>query len=146
MSTKTDAKKTKPQSKPLTRMRSVSMRERRCRRTDDVMEALHFQLDACREDAELTAMVVADDLGMCLASSGALGTCFEIAARLPMLGRKAGDFEGVLLGAKGGVPVAMKRIKLDGTELFACAVGGIRERHATQLQRAEIGVRRILSS
>ncbi len=122
------------------------MRDRRQRRTEDVLEALHLQMDACREDGELTAMIVADEHGMCLASSGAVSTCSEIAARLPILGRKAGDFEGVLLGAKGGVPVAMKRIKLDGAELYACAVGGIKERHAVQLHRAEFGVRRILAA
>jgi hypothetical protein len=139
----------KPRSKPVTKLRSVSTSERRLRRTEDVMDALHFQLDACRQDAELTAMVIADDYGMCLASAGAVGTCSEIAARLPMLGRKAGDFEGVLLGSlgkQGGVPVAMKRIKIDGTDLFACAVGGNASHHAAQLSRAELGLRRILGT
>ncbi len=129
------------------RPRSLQITERRHRRTEDVMEALHYQLDACREDAELTAMVVADDYGMCLASSGAHMTCSEIAARLPMLGRKAGDFEGVLLSAAGGVPVTMKRIRVEGAELYACAVGGgDHARSAAQLERAEIGVRRILAT
>ena len=136
---------TNARPKTTTKLRSVSMSERRRRRTEDVMEALHYQLDACRAEAELTAMVVADEHGMCLASSGAMATCSEIAARLPMLSRKAGNFEGVLLGAKGGVPVAMKRIRIDGTELFACAIGGKQERHAVQLIRAEYGVRRILT-
>ena len=136
----------KNKSKAFTRLRSVPMSDRRQRRTEDVMEALHFQLDACREAAGLTAMVVADEHGMCVAASGAESTCSELAARLPLLGRKAGDFEGVLLGAKGGVPVAMKRIRIDGAELFACAFGGVKERHAMQLVRAEHGVRRILAA
>jgi hypothetical protein len=133
-------------AKTITTLRSVTMSDRRRRRTEDVMEALHMQLDACRADAELTAMIVADEHGMCLAASGEVMTCSEIAARLPMLGRKAGDFDGVLLGAKGGVPVAMKRIRIDGAELFACALGGVKERHAMQLVRAEQGVRRILAA
>ena len=135
MSIQTPKNKT---TKGITRLRSVPMSDRRQRRTEDVMEALHFQLDACREAAQLTAMVVAE--------SGAESTCSELAARLPLLGRKAGDFEGVLLGAKGGVPVAMKRIRIDGAELFACAFGGVKERHALQLVRAENGVRRILAA
>jgi hypothetical protein len=136
----------KNKTKAFTRLRSVPMSDRRQRRTEDVMEALHFQLDACREEAQLTAMVVADEHGMCVAASGAESTCSELAARLPLLGRKAGDFEGVLLGAKGGVPVAMKRIRIDGAELFACAFGGVKERHALQLMRVENGVRRILAA
>jgi|RhiMetdeSRZDD1v2_1073273.scaffolds.fasta_scaffold922372_3 hypothetical protein len=133
-------------TKAISRLRSIPMSDRRRRRTEDVMEALHFQLDACRESAQLTAMVVADEHGMCLAASGAIAMCSELAARLPLLGRKAGDFEGVLLGAKAGVPIAMKRIRVDGSELYACALGGIKERHAVELQRAEFGVRRILAA
>jgi hypothetical protein len=133
-------------SKNISRVRPVQVRERRRRRTEDVMEALHLQLDACRLDAELEAMVVADDHGMCLASSGLPATCLEIAARLPIIGRKTDGWSGTLLGAQGGVPVAMKKIELDGaTHLYACAVGGEKDRHAGELSRAEAGVRRILS-
>jgi hypothetical protein len=132
--------------KPISRIRGTRTQERRRRRTNDVMEALHLQLDACREDAELEAMVVADDLGMLLASSGMPSMCYEVAARLPILARKAGDFSGVLLGASGGVPVGVKRIKLGDSELIACALGGQQDRHGEQLRRAEQGVKRILAA
>jgi hypothetical protein len=131
--------------KTIRSLRGVSLSDRRHRRTEDVLEALHLQLDACREDAELTAMVIADEHGMCLASSGSLHTCSEIAARLPILSRKAGNFEGVLLGRKGPMPAAMKRFVFEGNELYACAVGGNPDRHAAELSRAETGVRRILT-
>ena len=132
--------------KLISKLRTNRTQERRHRRTVDVLEALHFQLDACRDDADLSAMVVADEHGLCLASSGLMHTCYEIAARLPILARKAGDFEGVLLGASGGVPVAVKRIQVDGSELIACAVGGNQARHSSQLRRAELGIRRILAA
>jgi hypothetical protein len=132
--------------KPIRKLRTNCTQERRHRRTTDVMEALHYQLDACRDDADLSAMVVADEYGLCLASSGLSNTCYEIAARLPILARKAGDFEGVLLGASGGVPVAVKRIQVDGTELIACAVGGNQAKHSAELRRAEMGIRRILAA
>jgi hypothetical protein len=135
---------TKP--KTIRGLRGVSLSDRRHRRTDDVLEALHLQMDACREDGEMMAMVVADEHGMCLASSGAAQTCSEIAARLPILSRKAGDWEGVLLGARGGMPVAMKRFQFEGNELYACAIGGNPDRHASELSRAEVGVARILST
>jgi hypothetical protein len=132
--------------KPISKLRTSRTPERRNRRTTDVLEALNFQMDACREDAELAAMLVADEYGLCLASSGLAHTCYEIAARLPILARKAGDFEGVLLGASGGVPVAVKRIQVDGTELIACAVGGNQTKHSSELRRAELGIRRILAA
>jgi hypothetical protein len=132
--------------KTISRARRNQIKERRHRRTEDVMEAIHFQLDACREDAGLTAMVVADEYGMCLAASGASPLCAEVAARLPILARKAGDFEGVLLGASGGMSVGVKRVRLDGTELFACVLGGDQSRHGGELRRAELSLRRILAA
>jgi hypothetical protein len=123
--------------KTISKLRGSRSPERRTRRATDVLEALNLQLDACRDDGDLAAMVVADEYGLCLASSGLTHTCYEIAARLPILARKAGDFAGVLLGASGGVPVAMKRIQVDGTELYACAVGGNQQKHSTELRRAE---------
>jgi hypothetical protein len=131
---------------PISKVRVNRVSERRRRRTDDVMEALHLQLDACRESAALEAVVIADDLGMCLASSGAPAMCYEVAARLPILARKAGDFAGVLLGASGGVPVGVKRINVGDTELIACVLGGDQERHGAELRRAEQGVMRILAA
>jgi hypothetical protein len=132
--------------KIISRVRPVQVRERRRRRTEDVMEALHLQLDACRLDGDFEAMVVADEHGMCLASSGLPATCLEIAARLPIIGRKTDGWAGTLLGAAGGVAVAMKKIDLDGaTQLYACAVGGEQTRHQGELSRAENGVRRILA-
>jgi hypothetical protein len=132
--------------KPVSRIQLSSVQDRRRRRTTQVMEALHFALDACREGADLTAIVVADEFGLTLASSGSQATCDELSARLPILARKAGSYQGVLTGARGLVPVAMKRFTVANTELYCCAIGGDREQHAAQLYRAEMGVRRILAA
>jgi hypothetical protein len=59
--------------------------ERRTRRSDCLSDALRLQLDACREDEGLAAIVVADELGFCVSHSGGDGTHDELAARLPML-------------------------------------------------------------
>jgi len=136
MSTKTVTKKARSSSEAI---------ERRSRRTSDVMEALHYQLDACRLDADLDAVVVADEHGMCLASSGSPRTCLEIAARLPIIGRKTSDWKGTLLGARGQIAIAMKRISFEGQSLYACTVGGPADKHDAELSRAELGVRRILA-
>jgi hypothetical protein len=132
--------------KPISRTSIARIQDRRRRRTSQVIEALHLQLDACRAEAELTALVVTDQTGICLASSGSPGTSAEVAARLPLLDRAAGDYEGVLMGAKGAVPVSLKRFDVDGSQMYACAVGGDARRHAAQLVRAELGVKRILAA
>lgn len=132
--------------KTISRIPLARMQDRRRHRTAEVIEALHMQLDACRKDAQLTALVIADDTGMCLAASGAPGTCAEVAARLPLLGRKAGDYEGVLTGLRGAIPMALKRFRVAGASLYACAVGGDATSHARELTRAELGVRRILAA
>lgn len=73
--------------------------ERRSRRTSRLAEALRFQLDACREQEGLAAIVVSDQLGFCVAHSGAAGEHAELAAQLPILvaparkARMAGEAE-----------------------------------------------------
>ena len=59
--------------------------ERRQRRSGCLADALRLQLEACREDEGLAAIVVSDDLGFCVAHAGGDGTHEELAARLPML-------------------------------------------------------------
>ncbi len=59
--------------------------ERRQRRSGRLTDALRLQLEACREDEGLAAIVVSDGQGFCVAHSGGDGRHEEIAARLPML-------------------------------------------------------------
>jgi len=63
----------------------VSGAERRSRRASCLADALRFQLDACRQDEGLSAIVVSDDLGFCVAHSGGEGEHTELAAQLPIL-------------------------------------------------------------
>lgn len=123
--------------------RSASPRERRRRRSHEVPLALRYQLEACREDGRLAAMILCDDNGLCLAAAGAPETCEEIAARLPLLGRKTPSFEGVLFGGRAAHPVVARTIRVAGGDLYLCAVGG--EAAARQeLERSIGGVKRIL--
>jgi hypothetical protein len=59
--------------------------ERRLLRSGCLADALRLQLEACREDAKLAAIVVSDELGFCVAHAGGDGSHEELAARLPML-------------------------------------------------------------
>jgi hypothetical protein len=118
--------------------------DRRRRRSRDVSEALRNQLDACREDAALEAMVLADEDGLCLAAAGPGQTCGELAATVPLLGRKAGDFQGVLLSDRGGKQMMVQRFRIDASELYLCAIGGDDDQRARQIARSMCGVSRIL--
>jgi hypothetical protein len=120
------------------------VRERRRRRSENTTLALHYHLEAARRAARLDGLVLSDEDGFCLASSGDPEACQEVAAQLPFIGRKVRDFEGVLLGSEGGWRIRMHRFGVPGGELYLCAIGrggGDQERH---LARSRGAVRRIL--
>jgi hypothetical protein len=118
--------------------------ERRKRRSDHLNRALEYQLEACREDAGLEAMLLTDDEGLAVAASGEAGACDELAARLALIGRKVPEFVGILFSAEGSREVSMQRFAIDGAELYMCAVGGGPDPRARQIRRSIGGCARIL--
>lgn len=107
--------------------------------------ALSLQLDACLQHEELDAILLADDIGMCLASSGSRDVCEEIAAQLPLIGRRTPEFRGVLFGPGQKVSIHVKRFEAAGESLYACAIGTASDRRASELDRSIAGAERILS-
>src|SRR5215208_8270532 len=99
--------------------------ERRNRRSGCLADALRLQLEACREDEGLAAIVVSDELGFCVAHAGGDGRHDELAARLPMLADPAqrrflqDDDEG-LQPARGDM--AVTTFSVAGARLHACVV------------------------
>jgi hypothetical protein len=91
-------------------------------------------------------MVLSDEDGLCLAASGPESTCQELAATLPLIGRKAGDFSGVLLAPGGGMSAMVQRFRVDSAELYMCALGGDEDLRARQIARSIRGCARILAS
>lgn len=120
------------------------VRERRRRRSENTTLALHYQLDSGRKAARLDGFVLSDEDGFCLASSGDPEACQEVAARLPFIGRKVPEFEGVLLGTESGWRIRMKRMAVGGAELYLCAIGNHAEVGDKEMARMGGGVRRIL--
>jgi hypothetical protein len=88
-------------------------------------DALRLQLEACREDEGLAAIVVSDELGFCVAHSGGDGSHDELAAQLPMLAdpvrRRSLD---VQVGGRHPPPatLAVTTFSIAGDTLHACAV------------------------
>lgn len=120
-------------------------KERRRNRSEDATVALQYQLEACRAEGNLEAIVLADEDGLCVAHAGAADTAGEIAARLPMVGRKAERFRGVLLDADRAIEVVLKRFTLGAATLYACAIGRADERGEVLVARSIGGATRILS-
>jgi len=99
--------------------------ERRHRRSECLADALRLQLEACREDEGLAAIVVSDELGFCLAHSGGEGSHDELAAHLPMLAdpaqrRSLDDGDATL--PLPGAALAVTTFSIAGATFHACAV------------------------
>ena len=97
---------------------------------------MRLQLDACRDDGGVEAMVIFDEQGLRLAASGHAATCEEVAATLPLIGRKLDYFEGEVTSPEGSWDLAMRRFAVDGGSLFVCAVGGRTRDRSRKLLRS----------
>jgi hypothetical protein len=121
--------------------------ERRHRRSACLADALRLQLEACREDEGLSAIVVSDELGFCVAHAGGDGSHEEIAARLPLLADPAR--RGSLRDDAGGfqappAALAVTTFSVAGETLHACAVG-VRSAGAEIFARVASGFARLLA-
>ena len=120
--------------------------ERRRRRSEDPITALHYQLSSSRAEAGLEALVLVDDAGCLVAGAGAWPVCEELAAYAPLLARPevANVTVGTRLEALSG-EVLVRSVAVDGAEVLLCSRGGTDRREAS-LARALAGCRRILGA
>ena len=107
------------------RVKEGRMSERRNLRSGCLADALRLQLEACREEEGLAAIVVSDELGFCVAHSGGDGGHDELAARLPMLAdpaqrRYLDEDDGDLQPPRAALEVTT--FSIAGDKLHACAV------------------------
>lgn len=99
--------------------------ERRLRRSDDAVTALHHQLASARMQARLQAVVLVDPSGCLVAGAGAWPICEELAAYAPLLRRPT----DVVSREVGGRVAALARetasvaFRVDGVEVLLCGRG-----------------------
>lgn len=119
--------------------------ERRRRRSEDPITALHYQLSFSRHEAELEALVLVDDSGCLVAGAGAWPVCEELAAYAPLLSRPEVIRDGSLGTRVAALAdqVEVRTVLIDGCEAVICARGGSASR-ASSMARAAAGCRRIL--
>src|SRR5438105_2665681 len=94
--------------------------DRRSRRSDDPITALHYQLAHARHHARLEAMVLVDASGALVAGAGAWPVCEELAAFAPLLARQ-GEHQSAHVRAATEVlreNVALRAMSVDGCEVL----------------------------
>ena len=119
--------------------------DRRRRRSEDPITALHYQLSHTRGQAQLEAVVLVDDSGCLVAGAGAWPLCEELAAYAPLLADPravTADGLGTRLAAIGP-EVFVRALSLDGCEALLCGRGA-GPASADLIARAADGCRRIL--
>jgi hypothetical protein len=119
--------------------------DRRRRRSEDPLVALHYQLTQARHEGRLEAIVIADDAGVVVAGAGAWPVCEELAAYAPLLAQGVWTEPG-LAGesrvAELRTEVDVQSVDIDGQHVLLCARGG--RMRTTAMDKAAEGVARIL--
>jgi hypothetical protein len=120
--------------------------ERRQKRSNDPLVALHYQLARARDEGRLDAIVVADDTGVVVAGAGAWATCEELAAFAPLLAQGQWHEPGLEVAGSSmatlRTEVDVQPVDVDGQTVLLCARGGWMRARAVEM--AAQGVMRIL--
>jgi hypothetical protein len=126
-------------------MTTISVDDRRRKRSNDPLIALHYQLARARSEGRFDALVVADGSGVVVAGAGAWATCEELAAYAPLLAQGQWTEPGLddtSRVAELRCEVDIQPVDVDGQTVLLCARGGPRRTDA--MDRAAAGVARIL--
>ncbi|MBW2277601.1 MAG: hypothetical protein JRF63_08935 [Deltaproteobacteria bacterium] len=118
--------------------------ERRRNRSKNAHSALGLQLASCAARARLSALILAEDQGLTVATTGNVEEIEEIAAMAPSLARDSGCWHGSVQTVEGIKSVTVCPIPTELGRLFLCAVGRVGSTIDTELIRSGVGVRRIL--
>ncbi len=122
--------------------------DRRNKRSDDPITALHYQLAHARRAAELDAMVFVDGTGALVAGAGAWPVCEELAAYAPLLAHRHGGESSFLSSHLDRLreTVSLRAMMFDGFEVVIAARGPSGAATEASLVRAAAGCRRILGA
>jgi hypothetical protein len=119
--------------------------ERRRRRSEDTITALHYQLSAARSDGKLDALVLVDDRGCLVAGAGAWPVCEELAAYAPLLADPVVSTTAAVGSriADLSTQVEVRALPLGAAEALLASRGGGPDR-SSFVARAAAGCQRIL--
>jgi hypothetical protein len=121
------------------------LEDRRRKRSDDPLVALHYQLTQARSEGHLDAIVIADDAGVVVAGAGSWAVCEELAAYAPLLAQGVWNepgSRGTSRMSQLSTEVDIQPVEIDGQTVLLCARGGMMRGMA--MERAAFGIARIL--
>jgi hypothetical protein len=123
--------------------------DRRRVRSEETQRALNLQLAHVCAQANMEALVLADESGLVLAGAGDPELCDELGAYAPLITRS--DRHTRVEGPLADRPMAIRHVRHEGQQLFLVSCGEVCHqafRHATDawLGRTRRGVRRILEA
>ena len=123
----------------------VANEDRRRKRSEDPLVALHYQLAHAKKEGKLDAIVVADDSGVVVEGAGSWAACEELAAYAPLLAQGVWSEPGADRPSRMAelrTEVDVQPVDVEGQTVLICARGGMLR--ATAMERAAGGVARIL--
>jgi hypothetical protein len=122
--------------------------DRRLRRSDDTITALHLQLSHARFCGQLEALVLVDEVGALVAGAGAWPVCEELAAFAPLLADEDAPLhdEARKVTDELRPSIALFPFSIDGTAVLLAARGAVTPSTAPVLSQAASGCLRILQS
>ncbi|HEY6461988.1 MAG TPA: hypothetical protein VIY73_17600, partial [Polyangiaceae bacterium] len=129
-------------------VRMTFLEDRRRKRSQDPLVALHYALAHARQEGRLDAIVVADDAGVVVAGAGSWATCEELAAYAPILAQGVWTEPGEAAPRESRVAelrteVDVQPVEVEGQTVLLCARGGWMRSMA--MEKAAAGVARILT-
>ena len=117
--------------------------DRRRNRSENVLDALSFQLAASAKRAKFSAMVLADEYGLIIANTGSKSVCEQMAAVSPLLARNMKTWHGNVETNKGKVRLSVAPIRVDDMRLYITASEGRASHITSELFTSGKGVTRI---
>ena len=120
--------------------------ERRQRRSEDTVTALHYQLAAARNEATMGAVVLVDAQGLLIAGAGDWPACGVLAACAPLFADSRG-ISSADVGARLrelSAQVAVQTMDFEGSTILVCGQGANPSQGAV-VARAAAGCKRILA-
>lgn len=123
-------------------------REQRRKRSEETVQAMTFQLEYVLENYAMDLLVLADDLGLVIASAGDELAARAFAAFAPQLARRE-DLDGSLQEFLPGATierVLCENLELDEIPLYLIAVMTPDVENAHGFERARTGIQRIYNT
>ncbi|HEX7664101.1 MAG TPA: hypothetical protein VF407_06320 [Polyangiaceae bacterium] len=120
--------------------------ERRKKRSEDPLVALHYQLTVARTEGSIDTIVLADTAGMVVAGAGSWAACEEIAAYAPLLSQSGDDGSGSRIDELRS-EIEVRPLRVSGQDVLLCSRRQRKsETHEAAITKAAQGIHRILAA